>query len=119
MLGADAVIERTVILGRLQARLARRGHLGVVAVAIEDLDLQAVGGGVAAERCAEGDAVVASRRKLELDADDAVLEFLLGQQVAALAGLADNRAVFHLVVGDGTLPVAEILPVYPLDKAGL
>jgi hypothetical protein len=42
---------------------------------------------VAAERRAEGDAVVAPLRQPELDADDAVLKLVLREQVAPLPRL--------------------------------
>lgn len=49
---------------------------------------------MSAERRAERDAVVAGRGQAELDADNAVFKFIVGQEVAALARLADDRAVF-------------------------
>ncbi len=108
VLGADAVVEGAVILLRLKATFARSGHLFVVAVAVDDLEFEAVFGGVAINRCAKGDAVVASLWQLELDADDAVFEFFLGQEIAAFALLADDGTVFDLVVFHGTLPVARL-----------
>ena len=44
MLGGDAVVEAAVILVRLQAWLARRRQLFVVAIAVDDLELEAVAG---------------------------------------------------------------------------
>ena len=46
VLGTHAVVEGAVVLIRLEAFLAGGGLLGVVAVAVDDLELKAVGGGV-------------------------------------------------------------------------
>ena len=72
---------------------------------------------MSAERRAERDAVVAGRGQPELDADNAVLKFILGQEVPSLAGLADDRAVFYFVAFDGTHPPTQIFAVHLLHKS--
>ena len=109
VLGGDAVVEAAVILVGLEARLACRSLLFVVAIAVNDLEFEPVAGRVAAEWRPQGDAVVTRLGQLELDADRAVLERLFREQVAPLAGLADDGAIFDFIAIHGTLPVAEVL----------
>src|SRR4051794_38243291 len=66
---------------------------------------------MAAKGRANGDAIVAGDGQLELYADDHVLILVLAEQIAAFAGLANNRAVFHFVAVDGSLPVAQVLAI--------
>ena len=56
----------------------------IVTVAVQHLDFKAIAGGMAAERRADADAVVARMGKLELHLDDAVLVLLHREQIAAL-----------------------------------
>ena len=56
MFGTDAVIERPMVLKWFQWSRV----FGIVAIAVDDLDLQSIGRGVATKRCSQGDAVVSS-----------------------------------------------------------
>ena len=113
-LRADEVIDAAVVLVVFQL-LAGMGL--VVAVVVDDLDFEAVGGAVTTERCAQSDAVVAVLRDLHFKADDAVGVFFLGEQIAAFALFADDGAVDDFVVGHRALPVAEIDAVVEAGEA--
>ena len=65
----------------------------------------------------QGDAIVARLGQFEFDADGAVFERLLREQVAPLAGLAGDGAILHLVALHGALPVAKVLAVDIFDEA--
>lgn len=90
---------------------------GFVAVGVNDLEFEAVFGGVAAEGGAKGDAVVACRWKFEFEAECHVAVFFLGEEVAAFALFADDAAIDDFVVFDGALPVGEVFAVVDAGEA--
>ena len=117
VLRPNTVVQGTVILRGLEAFLSGGGLLRVVAVAVDHLDFQTIFRRMSAERRAERDAIVAGRGQSELDADNAVFKFILGQEVPALAGLADDRAVLYFVAIEGTHPATQIFAVHLFHKS--
>ncbi len=105
-------IGRAAELPRVELGVERR-------VVVEDLHLaHAQVGVVAAARIANGQAVVAGRRQAEVDPRGEIGVFLLGVDRAALLRLADDRAVFDLVLVDGPAPTGEVLAVEDVDETG-
>ncbi len=92
---------------------------GFVAVGVDELEFEAVFGGVAAEGGAEGDAIVACGGEFEFEAEGHVAVLFLSEEVAAFALFADDVAIDDFVVIDGALPVGEVFAVVDAGEAFL
>ena len=73
--------------------LGLKPALVLLVLIVQDLDFHAHVGGVAFERRADSDSVIGALGQLEVEAKDEIRILLLGQQPAAAAGRALERAV--------------------------
>src|SRR6188768_2927150 len=89
----DHVVDRSVML--LRSDLALVAFVAIV----EDLDLHALVGGIAFERRADTDAVVAAWLGPELEAEDEVGVLANREQVAATVRGTDDGAIANQVAG--------------------
>src|SRR5215212_8559724 len=60
---------------------------------------------------ADRQAIVPPRWQLELHSRNEIAELFLGINRAALLGLANNRAVLHVIIADRPLPTREIFAI--------